>query len=774
MESRAKELGQLGEVAERRESPGVASGSPAARATPACGLVGRGAAAAGEAPAAAVWRALSAAVERLPRGLEVEPTELLAALASLAFGGAEPPRSQANQQTVEALLPQEARAEMRALGLRFGSGSEPEAEGAARLGSVLEAALELRLEHLDAPAFRVTSGGWLSPKKLWACQPAQRAEQLHRWGFVPRSSTRRLSGPLERCAGEADLVAALAPWVDQANTREAGHWVVQPSQSRRQTGAHYTPWGLARCVAERALAPLLESTARPQDVLRLRILDPSVGGGVFLLAAAELLTDTLLRHFDREGRRGPDRTAARQAVLSRCLFGVDTNSAAAELTHLCLSRWGRLAPEQRVRLRQHIVQGDALSGPVEPGGPMLREASECAPPVDWQSAFGSVFARHPPGFDAVLGNPPWVAYVGRAAQPLSLERARHYRENSPAFRSYKTLHGVFIHRAAQLLRANGRLGLLVPTSVCDLSGYAPTREAHDGLCQVDEALPDWEADAFPGVFQPCMALLSTRKATPESQSGAGARGAGAWRLRSERLPPLAQALQERLRSGPRLDAALFGERGIQTSRADRSVLERALGPLPTGWIRIRAGADIQEFRLGPPSWSAHPSKLSARSRRAEDWQRAAIVIRQTARFPIAAANDGNAFRNSLLAGLPNESWTRGVLLAYLNASLLRWFHFHTQRDARQGMPQLKVAHLRALPAPPRGRSLEPLEHCGERLAQANRGIPPLERAHLDHLVFDMFELSREERQLVELWRQRVPPPQPRARRAPEGAPRAER
>lgn len=707
----------------------------------------------------AVLQALSSAVDQLSPGLEAGPPELLAALCSEAFEAVSEMRLSAPEGKWPAsLLPTAARSEMRALGRRFCADSEPNAEGAARLGSLLEAALELRLERLSSRAFRLRSGGWLNPAGLLECPAARRAEQLHRSGLLPRSDARRLSSALETSTNEAQLEVVLAPWVDRSDTREPGSWVVQPSQLRRQSGAHYTPWALARLVAEQALAPLVRSASCAQDILQLRILDPSVGGGVFLLAAAEVLTEALLR---QKSPPALERGAAQAAIVSQCLFGVDTNASAIRLTQVCLHHFSRLAPKQQDLLQQHVVWGDALSGAVEPGGASLPEAAGAAPPIEWRQAFGDVFDRAEPGFDAVLGNPPWVAYVGRAAQPLSPQRADHYRLCSPAFRSYKTLHGVFIHRAAQLLKQGGRLGLLVPTSVCDLLGYGPTRAAHDALCKVDEELPDWEERAFPGVFQPCMALLSTRTKSVESRSYQAPPALSGWRLRSERLEPSAQHLLDLLRSGPRLDASLFRERGIQTTSADRPVLRQEAGPLPPGWVRIRAGGDIQEFRLGPPSWRADPGRLSARCRPLEDWRRAAIVIRQTARFPIAAANDGTAFRNSLLAALPNEIWTQGALLAYLNASLLRWFHFHGQRDARQGMPQLKVAHLRALPAPPQGSSLQQLEGYGESLARANVGIGQREREQIDRLVFDMFGLSGSERHLVVCWSQRVPPPRPR-------------
>ena len=120
-------------------------------------------------------------------------------------------------------------------------------------------------------------------------------------------------------------------------------------------------------------------------------------------------------------------------------------------------------------------------------------------PFDWRDAFPAVLRQEPAGFDAIVGNPPWVSYAGRAAQPLDDDLFDLYQRSSPAFFGYRNLQGLFVHRAATLLRPGGRLGLVVPTSMCDLGGYEPSRRAHDELCEVDGELPDF-GDRFEDVF----------------------------------------------------------------------------------------------------------------------------------------------------------------------------------------------------------------------------------------------------------------------------------
>jgi hypothetical protein len=375
--------------------------------------------------------------------------------------------------------------------------------------------------------------------------------------------------------------------------------------------------------------------------------------------------------------------------------------------------------------------------------------------LHWAAIFPQAFGRANPGFDAVIGNPPWVAYVGRAAQPIAPAIAAYYAATNPAFKRYRTLHGLFVYRSAALLREGGRLGLVLPTSVADLEGYSATRAAHDALCSVDTELPDWGDGAFAEVFQPAMALLSTRRR--ESDSGSGS---ALWPLAREDLGAIQRSLLDRLRSLPVFPRELFGERGFQTTRDDQAYLRRA-NPAPSACgVALREGADIGEFRALEPQVFADGERLGPRLRPATEWQKVAILIRQTARFPIAAYSDGLAFRNSVLAGFESSEWPRAVLLCLLNSSLLRWFHFTLQRDARQGMPQLKIGHLRALPALPANapRARAALFALGTRVAARNDGIRADERAELDEQVSNAFALQGPEREVVATWALTHPPP----------------
>jgi hypothetical protein len=117
------------------------------------------------------------------------------------------------------------------------------------------------------------------------------------------------------------------------------------------------------------------------------------------------------------------------------------------------------------------------------------------------------------------------------------------------------------------------------------------------------------------------------------------------------------------------------------------------------------------------------------------------VIRQTARYPIAALHRGLPFRNSLLAGFSVAGLPPGLVVGLLNSSLYRALHLALRRDARQAtFPQVKIAHLRALPHPPQNpRGWQLIAQLTAELTRS--GVESSLIGRLDAAVFSLFSLE---------------------------------
>jgi hypothetical protein len=335
----------------------------------------------------------------------------------------------------------------------------------------------------------------------------------------------------------------------------------------------------------------------------------------------------------------------------------------------------------------------------------------------------------------MVGNPPWISYAGKAAQPIEPGRRRYYLKFYEAFAGYRNLQGLFVERVARALRPGGRMGLVLPSSMAELEGYGPTRAALDRLAVCDGELPDLGEDSFRGVFQPSMVLRSTVRAAP-----LGSGSEAPWPIERPDVDPEALQLLRKF-DVPSLPPEMFGERGLQTSGTDTDHFRASADAEHV--VPLRVGSDIRAFRRGPPSLYANPSWFGGRLRPESEWRKVRVLIRQTARVPIAVLSDGAGFRNSILAGFDTAAYPASFLVAYLNSTPIRWHHYYRNRDARLGMPQVKIGHLRAIPAPPVELIVTTAMLCAE-LSNRNDGILEDEQRALDDAVARAFALTSSE------------------------------
>lgn len=396
----------------------------------------------------------------------------------------------------------------------------------------------------------------------------------------------------------------------------------------------------------------------------------------------------------------------------------------------------------------------------------LRALSERYQFFHWHQEYPDVFGVAPAadservfaGFDFVIGNPPWVAHAGRSTQQLATGLKRFLSATYRSFAGFPTTHGVFVELATRLLAARGRIGLILPASVADLTGYRPTREVHDQCCVVLGPLPDYGEGRFTGVTQPCIALISARR--DERKAVAATPDLGRpWAIERSDLDECGIALLARIIRDPPFPDELFGERGFQSTPALRQFVRQQAMPEGNYCVPLREGTDVREYQLGAARHFADACLVNRAIRPLEEFRKVALVVRQTARYPIAARSDGLAFRNSLLAVLAHPQWPWSAMLCLLNSGLIRWLHYYRFRDGRQPiLPQLKVGHLRSLPAPARCHSTEfsCLQNMGAELAARNQGVLDSERAQIDDWVCSLYDLSPAEQRMVCDWHSKPP------------------
>ena len=193
-----------------------------------------------------------------------------------------------------------------------------------------------------------------------------------------RTLTDTVRKPVAAAETVADLHAALQPVIDTAATPDlvpTGAMVLQPSEARRRSGSHYTPRELTEPIVRTTLEPILarlrgpgDEPPTPEAILDLKICDPAMGSGAFLVEACRQLGDALIESW-RIHEAAPELPAgedevivARRLIAQRCLYGVDRNPMAVDLAKVSL--WlATLAKEHALTFVDHALRhGDSLVG----------------------------------------------------------------------------------------------------------------------------------------------------------------------------------------------------------------------------------------------------------------------------------------------------------------------------------------------------------------------------------------------------------------------------
>lgn len=111
--------------------------------------------------------------------------------------------------------------------------------------------------------------------------------------------------------------------------------------ARKTSGSYYTPDSLVQLLLDTALDPVLdriegESEDPVRGLLRATVIDPACGSGHFLLAAARRIAKRVVHHRCGDIHSEQDRLRALRDVVRSCIYGVDRNPMAVELTKVAL------------------------------------------------------------------------------------------------------------------------------------------------------------------------------------------------------------------------------------------------------------------------------------------------------------------------------------------------------------------------------------------------------------------------------------------------------
>ena len=265
--------------------------------------------------------------------------------------------------------------------------------------------------------------------------------------------------------------------------------VEEKPEVRKAGGVYYTPTYIVDYIVKNTVGKLCESKT-PRQISSFRILDPACGSGSFLLGAYQYLLDY---HRDRYQKDGPQKhtkeiyqgyggqwhltTQEKKRILLNNIYGVDIDPQAVEVTKLSLllkvlegenqdtlERQMKLFKERALPdLASNIKCGNSLIGPDFYQGQQMNlldsEETYRINPFDWEKEFPEIIKQG--GFDAVIGNPPYVRSITlKETNPLLWEFCRS-RYRAASAREWD-IYLVFVEKGLSLLKSNGKLGYILP------------------------------------------------------------------------------------------------------------------------------------------------------------------------------------------------------------------------------------------------------------------------------------------------------------------------
>ncbi|OGM08589.1 hypothetical protein A2Z67_06420 [Candidatus Woesebacteria bacterium RBG_13_36_22] len=256
--------------------------------------------------------------------------------------------------------------------------------------------------------------------------------------------------------------------------------IEEKPEVRKAGGVYYTPQYIVDYIVKNTVGILIEGKT-PNEISKIKIVDPACGSGSFSIGAFQYLLDYHKDYYSDKGKPSkgkkdnpltPDghlTTAEKKRILLNNIYGVDLDLNAVEVTKLsllikCLEGETDASIKQQFKLwnervlptlENNIKSGNSLVGIDYYSNDIDFGFEKQIKPFKWESAFTQIFDNG--GFDIIIGNPPYGATFSR--------EEINYFQTKFILQDYQLdSYLLFIEKSLSLLKFNGLLGFIVPNT----------------------------------------------------------------------------------------------------------------------------------------------------------------------------------------------------------------------------------------------------------------------------------------------------------------------
>jgi type II restriction/modification system DNA methylase subunit YeeA len=216
---------------------------------------------------------------------------------------------------------------------------------------------------------------------------------------------------------------------------------------RKEQGIYYTPSYIVDYIVKNTVGEFIK-THTPEEIKKVRILDPACGSGSFLIRAYKELenywkqnTDFAQLTLDSE-----EFYSKKVDILKNNIFGVDLDPKAVEIAQLNL-----LLQISESKQKLPILQNN-----IKVGNSLIDDPSVSDKAFKWEEGFPGIMQEG--GFDIVIGNPPYVRIQNLGERDIEYFN----RTFKSAFKNYD-IYLLFVEKSLKLYKKNGIIGFIIPS-----------------------------------------------------------------------------------------------------------------------------------------------------------------------------------------------------------------------------------------------------------------------------------------------------------------------
>ena len=307
--------------------------------------------------------------------------------------------------------------------------------------------------------------------------------------------------------------------------------VVEKEDVRKAGGVYYTPDYIVAYMVEQSLGQQTKRK-KPEDILKLRVIDTACGSGSFLIGVFAHLVHELAAYWRKQTKHPKGVIEMRDGeihltlqykrqILLNCIHGVDIDAQAVEVAQLSL--YLKLLEEettdsahQQKQLEIGVALLPSLSNNIVMGNSLvtldddlfsvekLRETKS----LDFRASFPLVF-RNGGGFDLLIGNPPYIKeYTNRSA----FDNVR----NSPYYQGKMDIWYMFACRGLDWLKPeSGILAYIATNNWVTNAGAKRLREKITRDTRIEYLIDFGDFKVFRDAGIQTMILIAKRSSSPQ-------------------------------------------------------------------------------------------------------------------------------------------------------------------------------------------------------------------------------------------------------------------